>query len=165
MGLGCVRARGSASAAARDGGGQVRRQTVCVERSCRVAWPRAAGKGRAQDSLQVQLDLRRRSAQCGSGSLHLQEKKRKSIYSIFLPKATLVVKICLEARQLLVAIRLWEGEEKVPVFSFCSPPHPTPGFPSSGKFPGFILAVCVLFEEGCRPKWRARCSNLLNEMS
>lgn len=76
-GLGCVRSRGSASAAARDGGGQVRRQTVCVERSCRVAWPRAAGKGRAQDSLQVQLGLRRRSAQCGSGSLHLQEKKRK----------------------------------------------------------------------------------------
>lgn len=141
MGLGCVRARGSASAAAWDGGGQVRRQTACVERS----WPRAAGKGRAQDSLQVQLDLRRRSAQCGSGSLHLQEKKTKSIYSIFLPKATLVVKICLEARQLLVAVRLWEGEEKVPVFSFCSPPPPPPALPPRESFPDiYWQCVCCL---------------------
>lgn len=140
-----MRSRGSASTVARDGGGQVRRQTVCVERSCRVAWPRAAGKGRAQDSLQVQLGLRRRSAQCGSGSLHLQEKKRKSLYSIFLPKTTLVVKICLEARQLLVAIRLWEGGGKILVFSFCSPSTPPLAFPPGESFPDiYWRCVCCL---------------------
>lgn len=70
-------------------------------------------------------------------------KEKEKVYIVFfLPKTTLVVKICLEARQLLVAIRLWEGGEKVPVFNFCSPP-PASGFPSSGKFPGYILAVWV----------------------
>lgn len=93
-------------------------------------------------------------------------KEKEKVYIVFfLPKTTLVVKICLEARQLLVAIRLWEGGEKVPVFNFCSPPSRL-RLSLLGKVSRIYTGgMGVLFEEGCRPKWKARWSNLLNEMS
>lgn len=82
--------------------------------------------------------LGRHSTQCGNGSQNQKEKKRKSIYTYYFSPEN---NSCLSrGKTTFGSSRGWGREGKFQ--SFLS----VPGFPSSGKFPGYIIywrCVCV----------------------